>query len=212
MEFYITNKNRNIAVIITLAAMVVLVAIIINLVLEFNLVENLVMAWILTTFYSICAFWLVGNPIKVVELNKPFYVDNPVTERAEVPIIREVPVQIPMESKIIEVIDRPIEVIREVPVQIPIENNTVEIIDNPVIERVEVPVIEQIEKKVYVKGKKLNIPRFNYVASTETKTFHKRNCRFGKLIKRKYKVHNNQPSWFKRRNFKACKICMKKSH
>jgi hypothetical protein len=217
MKYTRINRSRNLAVIVTIAAMVVLVAIIISLAFEFDIVENLVMGWILTTFYSIIAFWLVGNPIKIVEVKKPFYVNNEV--------IKEVPIQIPIENKTIEVVEKPVEIIKEVPIQIPIENRTIELVDHQVIKRVEVPVYKRvevpivhtveipvykrIEKNVYIKPKKLNIPKFNYLGSSETKTFHKRSCRLGKLIKRKYKVHNNSSAWFAKKHFKACKVCMK---
>ena len=68
-----------------------------------------------------------------------------------------------------------------------------------------------IKRNVYVqkKAKKLNIPRFAYVGSTETKHYHTRNCRLGKLIKNKYKEHSNTQSFFKKRGYKHCKMCIK---
>jgi hypothetical protein len=82
-----------------------------------------------------------------------------------------------------------------------------------VIKEVEKPVYIEtpVIKEVYVEKprKKLNIPKYNYVASTETKTYHTRNCRLGKLIKKKFKVSNNQVSFFKKRNYKSCKVCIK---
>jgi len=184
MELNINNENRNLAVVITIAAMVFLLAIITSLTFEFDIVENLVMSWILTTFYSIFAFLMVRDPIRISEVEKQ------VIQRVEVPVITEV--------------------FRDVPIQIPVENRTVEVIDRPVIQRVEVPVIRTVERKVYIQRKKLNIPKFNFIASSETKTFHKRNCRFSKLIKKKHKLHNNSASWFKKKHFKACKMCIKK--
>ena len=78
-----------------------------------------------------------------------------------------------------------------------------------VIRTVEKPVEKEVIKRVYVEAprKKLNIPKYEYVGSSETKTFHKRNCRLGKLIKRKYKVSNNSASYFKAKGFKPCKVC-----
>jgi len=69
-----------------------------------------------------------------------------------------------------------------------------------------------VNRNVYVekKAKKLNIPRFAYVGSTETKHYHRRNCRLGKLIKNKYKEHSNTQSFFKKRGYKHCKMCIKK--
>lgn len=114
----------------------------------------------------------------------------------------------------------------------PVENHT-QIEVKEVIKEVEKPVYVEkkvekpvyldkpvyVEKKVYVdkpvyiekKRKKLNIPRYDYVASTETKTYHTRNCRLGKLIKRKYKLSSNDKRDFIRKKFKACKVCIKKT-
>jgi hypothetical protein len=86
-------------------------------------------------------------------------------------------------DKIIE-IEKPIEVVR--------------IVEKPIVEYVERP------------RKKLNIPKYDFNASTETETYHKRTCRFSKLIKRKYKVSNDSEAYFKRRGYVPCKMCIKK--
>ncbi|MEM3405778.1 MAG: hypothetical protein QW117_02270 [Candidatus Pacearchaeota archaeon] len=79
------------------------------------------------------------------------------------------------------------------------------IIEKPVEKKV------VVRKNVYIKKtKKLNIPKFDYVGSTQTKIFHKRNCKLGKLIKNKYKEHSNTESFFKKRGYRKCKMCMKK--
>ncbi len=83
-------------------------------------------------------------------------------------------------------------------------------IEKPVIKEiiVEKPVYRDIVRPVYASYKeKLDIPKYTYLGSSETKTFHKRNCRFSKLIKKKYKISNNNKSYFTNRNFKQCKIC-----
>ncbi len=78
-----------------------------------------------------------------------------------------------------------------------------------------------IEKKVYIEKpvikevlvekprKKLNIPKYDFVGSTQTKTYHTRNCRLGKLIKRKYKLSSNSENDFKKKKFSPCKVCIK---
>jgi len=106
-------------------------------------------------------------------------------------ILREV------KSVMVRTVEKPVEVIRTV--EKPVE----------VIRTVEKPVEKEVIKRVYVEAprKKLNIPKYEYVGSSETKTFHKRNCRLGKLIKRKYKVSNNSASYFKAKGFKPCKVC-----
>lgn len=100
-----------------------------------------------------------------------------------------------------------------------IHTKEIETIETPIIRTVERPVIREVVRtvekpvirKVFVEKprKKLNIPKYDYLGSTETKTYHKRSCRFSKLIKRKYKVSNNDPNYFKRRGYKACKVCIK---
>jgi len=79
---------------------------------------------------------------------------------------------------------------------------------------VEKPVVEQVmhetEKTIYVTNpaKKLNIPKYDYAASSEAKVYHKRACRLGKLIKKKYKILNNDPKFFIKNKYKPCKICI----
>jgi hypothetical protein len=69
-----------------------------------------------------------------------------------------------------------------------------------------------LDKPVYIEKKrqKLNIPKYDFLASTQTKTYHTRNCRLGKLIKKKYKLSSNNKRDFIRKKFKACKVCIKK--
>jgi len=98
-----------------------------------------------------------------------------------------------------------------------VTKTTVKTVKKPVIREVivEKPVVEQVmhetEKTIYVTNprKKLDIPRYDYVASSETKTYHKKSCRLGKLIKKKYKVLNNDPNYFTRNGYKSCKICIR---
>lgn len=79
-------------------------------------------------------------------------------------------------------------------------------IERPVVREVEKPVIE----RVYVTAprKKLNIPRYNYLGSSETKTYHKHGCRFSKLIKRKYKINKYNDDFFKKNNYEPCEYCL----
>src|SRR3989344_3969922 len=57
---------------------------------------------------------------------------------------------------------------------------------------IEKPIFKEIEKEVpvYIEKlrDKLNIPKYDYLGSSQTKVYHKHLCRFGKLIKKKYKV------------------------
>lgn len=90
------------------------------------------------------------------------------------------------------------------------------VVEQPIVRTVQYPSkpIEKIvEKTVYVqkpKTNKLNIPKYDYVASTQAKTYHKHACRLSKLIKKKYRLSSNNVSTFKSRNYKSCKICIRK--
>lgn len=86
-------------------------------------------------------------------------------------------------------------------------------VDRPVIREVvvEKPVYRDVVRNVYVSHKSsVKIPKYNYLGSLQTKRYHARSCRLGKLIKRKYKISNNSKSFFVKKKFKACKICIKK--
>jgi len=72
--------------------------------------------------------------------------------------------------------------------------------------------IREVTKTIPVvikeKKKKLNIPKYKFIGSSQTRTYHKRNCRLCKSIKRKYKESSNQEAYFKKRKYHACKICL----
>ena len=97
-----------------------------------------------------------------------------------------------------------------------IEKTSVHTIEKPTFN--EVPVERKIfidrpvTKEVYIpiKKAKLEIPKYNFIGSTETKIYHKRNCRLGKLVKKKYKLSNNSENYFKKKGFKPCKVCITK--
>jgi hypothetical protein len=161
----------------------VILAILLNLALELTVIQNLVMSWILFTIYTIFAFFIIST-------------DSKITKEREV----RIPVQVPVEKEVVRYVDRPVyiekSVIKEVPIQIPIENETIKVVERPVY-------IEKMRKK-------LNIPKYNFLASKKTNTYHKRDCRLSKLIKKKYKIQNNSEAYFKSRKFKGCKFCIKK--
>jgi hypothetical protein len=73
-----------------------------------------------------------------------------------------------------------------------------------VVRIVEKPVIQYREKA----RKKLNIPKYDFLGSTETQTYHKRSCRFSKLIKNNHKVSDNNEEFFTKNGFVACKMCI----
>lgn len=95
-----------------------------------------------------------------------------------------------------------------------VEKEVIKRIEKPVIYEIEKPVIRDVikpvDRLVIMKREKLNIPKYNYVASSQTKTYHKKTCRLGKLIKRKYAINHNDPRYFTRMGFSPCKVCILK--
>jgi|GEM_PF-3025090 len=214
----IAKKTRNTIIAIIIGMMVIVAAILISIIMQFNLVENLVMSWILTTLYALIAFFLIDptvqiTPVKVVE--KPIYqkviekiqipVENRIVEVVDRPIIQ--PIQIPVENRIVEVVDRPI----IQPIQIPVENRIVEVVEKEVIKEIKVPVEKIVYKTIEKERKKLNIPKFQFIGSTQTKTYHKRSCKFARMLKNKYKLHSNSQDFFAGKHYKACRTCIDKS-
>jgi hypothetical protein len=81
-----------------------------------------------------------------------------------------------------------------------------------VIKEVPKQIVHEMDRTIYVTNprKKLNIHKYEYVGSSETKKYHKRNCRLGKLIKRKYKVSKDSAGYFKNKGYIQCKMCLDK--
>lgn len=107
-----------------------------------------------------------------------------------------------VEKNTLKTIEKP--VIKEVSVEKPVY------IEKEVIRRIEVPVETPVYIPIEKPRKKLNIPKYDFVGSTQTKTYHTRNCRLGKLIKRKYKISSNSEKDFKKKKFSPCKVCITK--
>ena len=178
---------------------------------ELDLTNSLIVILAVVIVYSGILFFLIEP--KVLR-----QVDNTVIHRVERPVIIEKPVvkEIPVEKKIF--VDRPVEVIKEV--QVPVEREVIKEVEVPVEKTVFVD--RPVEKVVQVPSeptviiapeepkKKLVIPKYDFVASEETRTYHTRNCRLGKLIKRKYKLVSNNEKDFIKEKFKPCKVCIKK--
>ena len=185
----ITKETRNALIAIIVGIMVVVLAILMSISFEFSLVQNLVMSWVLTTGFALFVLFLVEPIVKL----------NPV-RTIEKPVIQEV----------IKFIERQVPVIKEI--QIPIENKTIEVVEKPVIKEVfiEVPVEKRITRYIERKHRKLNIPKFKFIGSTESRSYHKRTCRFSKMIKKKYKAHSNSKAFFKRKHYHACEACINK--
>ncbi|MFA7707546.1 MAG: hypothetical protein WCX73_01220 [Candidatus Pacearchaeota archaeon] len=175
------NTKIDAIAIVIVAALIVILAVFMNLALNLNLVQNLIMGWTLTIFYSVFTLFISGATIFPISRNKI----NEIIKEVEKPIY----------------IDRPVYIEKQVPIQIPIENKTIEVVE-----------VEKPAKIIYVNKprKKLNIPKYNYLASTEAKVYHKRNCRFSKLIKKKFKFSSNNKDVFIKKKYHACKLCIKK--
>lgn len=94
----------------------------------------------------------------------------------------------------------------------PVIKEIEKVVEKPIIKEkiIEKPVIKEVEKKVFVeKPKRPAPPRYKYKASTESQTYHKTSCRLAKLIKQKYKLTNNSISYFKKKGYKPCKVCLR---
>lgn len=50
----------------------------------------------------------------------------------------------------------------------------------------------------------------DYIGSIKNRTYHLKDCRLAKMIKPEFKLENTNIDFFKKRKFKACKICLKK--
>ncbi len=173
---------------------IVFIGIALFLIMYYNLdlTNSLIVILSVVLIYSGILFFLIEP--KVLR-----QVENTVVHKIEKPVIKEIPV----EKKIF--VDRPIEVIKEV--QVPVEKTI--FIDRPVEKIVEVPSEPAIITYPEPQKSKLNIPKYDFVASEETRTYHTRNCRFSKLIKRKYKLVSNDEKDFIKEKFKPCKVCIK---
>ncbi len=79
----------------------------------------------------------------------------------------------------------------------------------PIVRIVEKPVIREVVKKVFIEKPRKEPPKYEFVGSVNTKTYHKESCRLSRLIKDKYKVSKNEPEYFQHQGYKPCKVCLK---
>jgi hypothetical protein len=157
----------------------IILAILIPLVFQLTIVQIVFLCWILTALYAIFIV-LVVDP----RLN-PRQIQLMKTE-----VIRNVPCEVEKEVIRNVFVDRPIIVEKEVIKQVPYE------VEKTVYRTIEAPHIS------------LNIPRYEFIGSTQTKTYHRRTCKFSKMLKNKFKEHSNSASFFKKKHYKACKTCI----
>jgi len=121
-----------------------------------------------------------------------FFLVDPVIQLNPVKTVEK-----PVYQEVVKLVEKP--VIKEI--QVPVENTVIKVVEK------EVPV----EKIVYkeIPHRKLNIPKFKFIGSTQTRTYHARNCKFSKMLKRKFKLHSNSRLFFKKKHYKACRTCLK---
>jgi Ca2+/Na+ antiporter len=91
-----------------------------------------------------------------------------------------------------------------------INRTTYHTVEKPIVKEVEKIIDRKVPVYIQQPRKKLDIPKYNFVGSSETKVYHKKSCRLGKSIKKKYRVNNNSEDFFKKRKYKACKVCLNK--
>ena len=158
------------------------------LVITFALLLNIIFQFGIVGKLVMNCFLITGYSLFAFFLIDPILQVNPI-RYVEKPVIQEVVRYI------------------EKPVQIPMENRTIEVVEKPVFQEV----IRYVDRPVYLTESKtkLHIKKYNFMGSTQTRTYHKRNCKFGKMLKKKYKLQNDHKSFFKRKHYKACKTCMK---
>ncbi len=92
-------------------------------------------------------------------------------------------------------VDKPVEV----------EKIVEKVVEKPVVRYIERPTVEYVSQP----RRTLNIIKYKYIGSKQTKRFHKKSCRLSKLIKKKNKINSNSIVIFKNKKFKACKVCLK---
>lgn len=59
-------------------------------------------------------------------------------------------------------------------------------------------------ERIIIKKKR---PLKEYLGSTESNTYHKKECRFSGMIKPEYLLGSDNNEFFKKKKFKACKNC-----
>jgi len=185
MENKLTNKTIKNLIVVLVGMLVVTLALLINTLFQLTLIQITVICWIFTTLFAIWGILIIDPKVSV----------NPV-QFVEKEVVREVLVERNV------YIDRPFAVEKEVFIDRPV------IVEKEVIKEVPIEVERIVYKTVKVPHRNLNIPKYEFVGSTETKTYHKRTCKFSKLMKNKYKLHSNYAHTFKVRHFKACKSCI----
>jgi hypothetical protein len=168
-------KNRFLLKIIPIIPIILAIALMLNLFLPLNLLQKILLFFILLIGYSImfiqCYHLVRKKSYSIKKQQRQINPDFQVIKSA----VNDELVSNSQES-----------IIQEIPVY-----------HSKAVTNEEL--IEQISKS-----------KPQYIASTETKKYHKITCRFSKLIKKKFRVENNNEDFFKKNKFKPCKSCIKK--
>ncbi len=183
IRYYRTFKRKNLALALLIGTLLVSAFSITSSLLILSTVQIILVALITLLIYSLFLFFLL-EPRAIKEINQR------IIQTIEKPVYREVYIDRPVTKEVI--VDRPI--IKEV------------------IKTIRVPEYREILKPIYIQTPKtrLNIPKYKFVASKQTKKYHLKTCRLSKIIKNKYKINKNLVNYFKDNNFKACKVCIHK--
>lgn len=180
-----------------IALLLIIVGIILtSIVFEFNTTEVLTMSILLAIFYCVILFILaMKKNVREVKTMEVRTVAPTVKQAVEQPMVQDFTPIIP------SVVEKPVIRTRTI-------YKTKIVRPKPIVKTVyKTRYKTRIVKPVV---KKLNIPKFNYIGSTQTRTYHTRNCRLGKLVKKKFKLMDNRPDFFQKRKFRACKVCILK--
>ena len=167
---------------------VVVVILVVLSIAFFNLsvTQSLIVAAVLLIIYAGFLFFLLEpEVIREIETREV----RPVIQIVEKPVIRIV------EKPVI----KRVEVIKEVEKPIYIERPVEKVVEKPLEKKAPVPVKKPEEK----------VPA--YVGSVSARRYHNGTCRFSKLIKKKYKIVKDSPTYFIKEEFIPCEICILKT-
>jgi hypothetical protein len=99
----------------------------------------------------------------------------------------------------------------------PIVRTIVRTVEGPtvvkrVVRTVKKPVIRKVQVPIFLeKPKQIKTPvhkeTYDYVGSSLAQVYHKKSCRFSKLIKHKYQIKENDKKYFQLRGYKRCEYC-----
>lgn len=160
-----------------------------------GLLYSAIIAIVLIICYAIILFFLI-EPRVIREIRV-----NP--SEKEIERIVEKEIVEPTIKEVENIVEKP--VYYEVPRPVPVYRE----VRTPIFHK------ETIERPVYksfvVGGKKekekLEIPKYDYIGSSLTKTYHLKTCRIGKSIKRKYAENRNDVGYFLTKKYSPCKLC-----